>query len=68
VSKRKDNPDSLLERLVKVETKLDQMEKSFDHKFTDVFDRLKTLDNRLWYLLAGIVLSILLALLQFARP
>jgi hypothetical protein len=30
-------------------------------------DRIKTLDSRLWYLLAGIIISILLALLQFAR-
>ena len=70
--KKDDNPIAvdIRERLAKVETRLDGFQTSFDSidkKFEDVFDRIKTLDNRLWALLAGVIITILLALLQVVR-
>jgi len=67
LAKRQKEDDPVVdirERLVKLETRLDGMDKTL----ADFKKRIETLDSRLWWLLGGIILSILLALLQFAKP
>jgi len=61
--KRGDNPVvDLRERLSRVEARLDGM----DGVLEDIKEKVRSLDNRLWWLLGGIILSIVLALAKLA--
>ena len=62
MSRKREDPLflELSQRVARIEARLDGIEGALK----DVKDKVRNLDSRLWYLLGGIVLSVLLALIR----
>jgi len=63
MGKNEDDPlvAEIRERLAKVEARLDGV----DNVLADIKDRIKSLDNRLWAVLATVILTIILTIWKF---
>ena len=61
---RKPNPrlEQLLERVARLEERVN----SLNGELNELKQCIKRLDNRLWWILGGVVLSVLLALIRLA--